>query len=198
MVTDAFFLLGLRRAAALDPDEIRAAFQKAAAASHPDGSADAADREARTVRFQQINEASSILTPVASRLKHLLTLEDPLYVPSRAVQMDEPLVALFTQVGMALQQAAEWTRQSQAATSFLAKASLSARGIPVQESLECAGARVREAQEALQAGLIGVDAARARGDSGAELLNSLAQRASFIEKWRAQLQSAWAGFFAAS
>ncbi len=68
MIADAFSLLGVPRRAGLNSDEIRAAFQQAAAAAHPDAATDDADRVGRTERFQQLNEAAALLTPVASRL----------------------------------------------------------------------------------------------------------------------------------
>jgi curved DNA-binding protein CbpA len=198
MVTDSFALLGLPRSACLSPDDIRSAFQKAAAAAHPDAAADETERAARTLQFQQINEASSILTPVASRLKHLLALEAPDFIPNRAAPMDDALVALFTQVGSAVQLAAAWTRDRLAATTFLAKANLTAREMQVQEALEAAGARLRTAQETLAASLLELEATRSTGHPPTEALHALAQRAAFLEKWQAQLQSAWAALFAAS
>ena len=198
MVADAFALLELPRCAALAPEAVRTAFQKAAAAAHPDAAADEADRVLRTARFQQLNEAASLLTPVASRLKHLLALEFPEFTAPRAAPMDEPLVALFTTVGAAVRAAADWTRQREAATTFLAKAGLTARGLQVQESLEAAGAAVRHAQDLLHAGLILTDAAR-RGETlpPPESLSVPAQQAAFLEKWQAQIQAAWADLFAA-
>lgn len=198
MVTDAFAILGLPRSPSLTPEEIRHAFQQAAAASHPDTATDEADRAARTLRFQQINTASTLLTPLASRLKHLLALEAPDSVLPRAATMDETLVSLFTQVGAAVQLAAAWTRDRQAATTFLAKASLTAREMQVQEALEAAGTRVRLAQETLTASLAGLEAGPASAPTPTEALHALAQRASFLEKWQAQLQAAWAALFAAS
>ncbi len=111
--------------------------------------------------------------------------------------MDEPLVALFTEVGAAVRAAAEWTRRRQAATTFLARAALTASEMQVQEALEAAGRSVREAQEVLQSAMEEVDAARLAGQAQAETLSALAQRAAFLEKWQAQLQSAWAALFGA-
>jgi len=198
MVTDAFALLGLPRSASLTPEEIRGAFQQAAAASHPDGATDEEDRAARTLRFQQLNAASTLLTPLASRLKHLIALEAPDAALPRAAPMDEALVSLFTQVGSAVHLAAAWTRDRQASTTFLAKASLTAREMQVQEALEAAGTRVRLAQESLTASLAGPEAGPASAPASTAALHALAQRASFLEKWQAQLQAAWAALFAAS
>lgn len=199
MVSDAFALLALPRRAWLSPDEVRAAFQQAAAAAHPDAAADEADRVARTERFQQLNEASALLTPVTSRLKHLLALEYPDFAPSRAATMDDALVSLFSTVGSAVQAAAAWAREREAATTFLAKAALAPREMRVQEILEAAGAQLRAEQEKLDCTLREIDAAAdpATALPPAETLSALASRAAFLGKWQAQLQAAWTSLFSA-
>ena len=200
MIDDAFSLLGLPRRAWLTAEEIRAGFQQAAAAAHPDAASDEADRVARTERFQQLNEASVILTPVTARLKHLLGLEYPGFVPARAAMMDDALVLLFSTVGTAVQAAAGWTRQREAATTFLAKAALAAQEMQVQELLEAAGAKLRAEQEKLDENLRQLDADLANNSQSglpAETLSALASRAAFLGKWQAQLQAAWTSLFSA-
>lgn len=197
MITDAFALLALPRRAWLSPEEVRAAFQAAAAAAHPDAAADEADRMARTERFQQINEASAILTPVTSRLKHLLALVYPDFTPSRAAAMDDALVALFSTMGSAVQTAAAWVREREAATTFLAKAALAPREMRVQEALETAGGLLRAEQEKLDSVLRAIDASEAAAPPPAETLATLASRAAFLGKWQGQLQAAWASLFSA-
>lgn len=198
MPEDAFALLGLDRRAGLSAAEVRQAFQQAAAAAHPDGAEDETAREERTARFQKINEASAVLTPVAARLKHLLELEFPDFQPPRQTVMDEALVVLFTLTGEAVQAAADWVRKRQAATSFLAKAALTASEMTVQEKLEAAGQALRDAQDQLAASLAELDGAAAGrpGLLSPETLNALARRAAFLEKWQAQVQAAWASLFA--
>lgn len=200
MIADAFALLDLPRQARLTPDGIRAAFQQAAAASHPDTAADEADRLCRTDRFQQLNEAAALLTPVTSRLNHLLTLEYPGFVPTRAVAMDDALVALFSTIGAAVQAAAAWTRQRESATTFLAKAALAPKEMEVQELLESAGAVLRAEQDKLDEMLRQLDAVLTDDPESrptAAMLSGLASRASFLGKWQAQLQAAWTGMFTA-
>ena len=200
MIADAFSLLGLPRRAWLTADEIRAAFQQAAAATHPDAAADKVDRMVRTGRFQQLNEASALLTPVTARLKHLLGLEYPGFVPARAAMMDDVLVSLFSTVGTAVQAAASWTRQREAATTFLAKAALAPQEMQVQETLESAGSKLRAEQEKLDETLRQLDAALASDAQTrppAESLSALASRAAFLGKWQAQRQAAWTSLFSA-
>ncbi len=198
METDAFALLGLPRRAALTADEVRLAFQQAAAACHPDAAGDEGDRAARTRRFQELNEAARRLVPVASRLRHLVALESPEVVVARAAVMDEALVGLFTKVGAAVGEAGEWVRRRQAASTFLARAGLAGREMRVQEGLEAAGGALRAAREALEEALVAADAARARGVAQGAVLGPLGQRAAFLEKWQAQVEAAWGAVFAAS
>jgi len=77
MKTDAFALLGLPRRAALSAQEVREAFQKAAAAAHPDGAGDAGERARRTADFAALNEAQAILTSLPRRLRHLFAHTGP-------------------------------------------------------------------------------------------------------------------------
>ena len=198
MITDAFCLLGLPRRAWLTPDEVRAAFQQAAAAAHPDAAAGEADRVARTEFFQQLNEASALLTPVTARLKHLLALEYPDFVPDRAATMDDALVTLFSTIGTAVQAAAAWTRQRESAATFLAKAALAPRAMQVQETLESAGVVLRAEQETLDETLRQLDASLTASRLPAETLSALASRAAFLGKWQAQLQAAWSSMFSVS
>lgn len=197
MMTDAFSLLGLPRRAWLTPEEIRAAFQQAAAAAHPDAAANEADRVARTEHFQQLNEASALLTPVTSRLKHLLALEYPGFVPARAAMMDNELVSLFSTIGSAVHAAATWTRQRESATTFLAKARLAPEEMQVQETLEAAGALLRAEQEKLDETLRQLDASPTASRPPAEIIGALASRAAFLGKWQTQLQAAWTLMFSA-
>ena len=200
MSDDAFARLGLPRRAWLTAEEIRTAFQQAAAAAHPDASADEADRVARTGRFQEINEASALLTHPTTRLNHLLSLEYPVFTPDRAAVMDAALVALFSTVGSAVQAAAAWTRQRGTATTFLAKAALAPKEMIVQETLESAGAALRAEQEKLDAALRQFDATLIDNPGHRpppETLSALASRAAFLSKWQAQLQAAWTSLFSA-
>lgn len=112
--------------------------------------------------------------------------------------MDEALVSLFSTVGEAVRAAAQWAAKQRAATTFLAKASLAGEEMLVREGLEAAGESLRAALEQQSAALMEIDRRRDAGDvSVADELAALAQRAAFLEKWQAQLQSAWAGMFGA-
>ncbi|MES2705661.1 MAG: hypothetical protein V4726_03565 [Verrucomicrobiota bacterium] len=195
---DDFARLGLPRRAALTAAEVRTAFQKAAAAAHPDHSADAVEKAARTDDFTKLNEASARLSATTTRLKHLLALEYPGHAGGgRSVVMDDALVSLFSQVGGAVQAAAQWAARQRAAATFLAKAALAGDEMLAREGLETAGEKLRAALDSQQAALMEMDRRRAENQDVADELAALGQRAAFLEKWQAQLQSAWAGMFGA-
>ncbi|MDB6071541.1 MAG: hypothetical protein JWL81_2712 [Verrucomicrobiales bacterium] len=192
---DAYELLGLTRMAALDAGVVRDAFQRAAAACHPDGGGTEGEKGERTARFQELNAAAAILTGVGSRVRHLLALEAPGHVAERAASMDEKLVALFMEVGQAVRGAGEWAEARRKAETFLAKAGLAGRELEVREGLEGAGAAVKPAMEELESGLAAVDAMEPGAAGRVEWLAALGQRAGFLEKWQAQLQGAWSLIF---
>ena len=187
---DAFALLGLQRRAMVSADEVRAAFQKAAAAVHPDGAGEE-ERERRTVDFAALNEAQATLTSLPQRLRHLLTLEFPDTAVARTgAVMDNATMELFSIVAHAVQRAAAVQAKNQKAATALAKAMLSGEEMEARESLESATQQVEAARTALESKL-----EECEGD--AEKLRSCAARAGFLEKWQAQLRAAFAGFFAA-
>jgi curved DNA-binding protein CbpA len=191
MKTDAFALLGLPRRAVLNPDEVRAAFQKVAAAVHPDAAVDDEDRARRTAEFSALKEAQAILTSLPQRLRHLLALEYPDTSSARAgIVLDGAMMDLFSSVATAVQRAAAVQAKKQKAASALTKAMLAGEEMEARESLESAVQQVESARSALEAEL-----PIAAASAGA--LQSCAARAGFLEKWQAQLRVAFAGFLAA-
>lgn len=187
MKTDAFALLGLPRGAALCEDEVRAAFQKAAAAVHPDAAADEADRAARTAKFTALNEASATLASLPRRLRHLLELEHPeLAAQKSGTPLDGAMMDLFSTTAAAVQRAAAVQSQKQKAASALTRALLAGAEMEAQESLEAAAQKVAAARAALESALPAL--------SDGPALAAYAARAGFLEKWQAQLRAAFAGF----
>lgn len=194
---DPWAALGLPRTAFLTEDTVRAAFQKAAADSHPDHAADDTERAERTAAFTRLNEAAATLTSPARRLRALRALEFPDSPAAPSAGMDETLVSLFTRIGAAVRAAADNLAQKRRAETFLAKAAASAEEFRVTGELESATEAVTAAMDALREELGALDRARAAGDSGTAgaLLPGLIQRAAFLEKWRAQLRAAFASQF---
>ncbi len=189
MKTDAFALLGLPRQAVLTEDEVRAAFQKAAAAVHPDSAADDSERSARTAEFTALNEAAAVLSSLPRRLRHLLELEFPDTAARKSgAPMDGAMMELFSVTAAAVQRAATVQSQKREAGTALARALLAKSEMQAQEELEAASLKVEAALAALESELPSLT-----DEAG---LASAAARAGFLEKWQAQLRTAFAGFFA--
>jgi curved DNA-binding protein CbpA len=191
MKTDAYALLGLPRGAVLTEDEVRAAFQKAAAAVHPDNAADENERAARTADFTALNEAAATLSSLPRRLRHLLELEHPdMAAQKSGAPMDSAMLNLFSMTAAAVQRAAAVQSKQQQAATALVRAMLANEEMQAQESLEAALRSVESARAELEAGLDSL--------TNAPSLAAAAARAGFLEKWQAQLRAAFAGFFAAA
>ena len=191
MKTDAFALLGLPRCASVSAEEVRDAFQKAAAAVHPDAAENDEDRARRTEQFAVLNEAHAILTSLPRRLRHLLALQYPHTAAARTgAVMDSAMMELFSTVAATVQRAAAVQSKKQRAATALTKAMLAREEMEARESLESAVEKVEAAREALEAAL-------AEDDADAETLQSCAACAGFLEKWRTQLRVAFAGFIGA-
>lgn len=181
-MTDYFELLGLPRRAALDAGEVRAAFQRSGAAQHPDHAREPAERGARAVAFQSLQEAYAALSSTPRRLRHLLELHGR--VPARAEVMDDALMPHFTSVHALLQQADALLAQKSAATTPLAKALLTAPSLEMEASLAAAAGALLERTGVLHGQLAAWDAA----PPDWEALASVRQASAFLEKWEAQLQ----------
>lgn len=191
---DPWAALGLPRRAALTPEEVRAAFQKTAAERHPDNAEDEAEKARRTAEFTALNEAAATLSSTPRRLRALLALEFPDEAAAPPPAMDDALLNLFAVAGQAVNAVSQLTAKRAQATTRLAKAALKAAEFRAQETLEAAGAAVNAGLEQLRQRLLEIDEAREKADpAAAEMLRAAAHRAAFLEKWRSQLQAAFAG-----
>ena len=188
---DPWALLGLPRSAVVEEDAIRASFQTAAAAAHPDKASDPADREARTVLFARLNEARATLLSVPARLRALRALEFPGSSETSGVMSGE-LMDLFARVGTALQAAQQFSRKKAQSTSALARALLAPEEMTVQENLQSAAAALDAQTTALRSALPTLDSLRATDlPAAGELLATLLRQASFLEKWQSQVRGAF-------
>lgn len=174
-MSDAFALLDLPRRPWLEADDVRAAFQRKAAVAHP-------DRQGESGDFSELTRAYETLREPASRLRHLLTLEQPGLTIPTGVPPD--LMDWFPRVGVQLKALKDAALKRAAATSALARAMATA-GLAdanrvqndVKALREQVFVRVRE-----------IDAEWPAGDP-AELA-TLAARLGFLDKWIAQLSEA--------
>ena len=187
-MVDHFAALDLPRRAALTSDAVRAAFQRRGAASHPDRSSDDGHRAELAGNFTALNEAQATLSSTPRRLQHLLELltgERP-----RGGILPEPVMALFTKIGAAIQAADALISRRESSHSTLAKALLASESMAVQEQLEDLAGVVQQEMGALEANLAKMDALLAANDPGGVAgLATAANSAAFLQRWEGQIQS---------
>jgi len=181
-MSNAFALLGLPRIAALDDEAIQQAWLAASRRAHPDQPGGDATRAA------EINTAYETLQAPEKRLKHLLDLHA---VPWRTVPIDEAMMALFGQLGPALQSVTTFLKRKEAATSALAKALLAPDEMRLREELEALGTTLDAERTALLQDLPAFDARLSAGDTSAlAALQILQARLAYFGKWQAQVREA--------
>ncbi|MFN0078112.1 MAG: J domain-containing protein [Prosthecobacter sp.] len=179
---NAFALLGLPRAAALDLEALQQAYRDASRSAHPDQPGGA------TARAAEINAAYETLQTPEKRLKHLLDLHQ---VPWRAVPIDDAMMALFSQLGPTLQNVAAFLKRRQAATSALAKALLAPEEMRLREQLEALGITLDAERSALLEDLPTFDSRLTSSDATALAdLQTLQARLAYHGKWQAQVREA--------
>lgn len=182
---NAFALLGLPRAAALDADVLQKAWLEASRTAHPDQPGGDAARAA------EINAAYETLLSPEKRLKHLLELHE---TPWRAVPIDEGMMTLFGRMGAALQGVAAFLKKREAATSTLAKALLAPQEMKLREQVEEIGLAVDEQREVLLRALPALDARLESGDASAAVeLQTVQARLAYLVKWQGQVREALLG-----
>ena len=181
-MSNAFALLGLPRIAALDDEALQQAWLAASRSAHPDQPGGDATRAA------EINTAYDTLQAPEKRLKHLLDLHA---VPWRTVPIDEGMMALFGQLGPALQNVAAFLKRKQSATSALAKALLAPDEMRLREQLETLGTTLDAERTALLESLPAFDTRLSAGDTTALTdLQILQARLAYFGKWQAQVREA--------
>lgn len=181
-MSNAFALLGLPRVAALDADALQQAWLAASRGAHPDQPGGDATRAA------EINAAYETLQTPEKRLKHLLDLHQ---VPWRTVPIDDAMMALFGQLGPALQNVAAFLKRRQSATSALAKALLAPEEMRLREQLEALGTMLDEERTTLLEALPAFDTRLSGGDASAlHDLQILQARLAYLGKWHTQVREA--------
>lgn len=182
LMTDYFENMELMHCAGLSVEQVRSAFQARGALWHPDAAISAEDRRGREKKFQQLNEAYSVLSSTPKRLKHLIQLRGG---SDKAAVLNESVMNLFSVVNAALQAADALLAKQSAAASALAKALLAGESLTVEETLSGVAGQLLAKQEVLQENLLKWDAA---AHQDIATLQSMAQEAAFLEKWEQQVQ----------
>lgn len=174
-MTDAFAILHLPRRPWLDSNEVRSAFQSAAAAAHP-------DRGGTEERSAEVSRAYEVLRDPASRLRHWLSLQ----TPAASIPSIPPpdLMDCFQPVAAQLRLLKEAAQRHATATSALERAGVIAEMRSAQKFL----GELNQRREELLAPLKEIG-----GEASAEVVGQLAATAgklAFIDKWIAQLREA--------
>lgn len=179
-MTNAFALLGLPRAAALDPKALQQAWLAASRAAHPDQPGGDAAHAA------EINAAHETLQSPEKRLKHLLELHQ---TPWRAVPIDDTMMAIFSQLGPLLQNITACLKRRQSAASALAKALLAPEEMRLREQLEELGTQLEAQRSALLAELPALDSRLGAGDTAILIeLQTMQAKLAYLAKWQTQVR----------
>jgi len=179
-MTNAFALLGLPRAAALDPDALQQAWLAASRAAHPDQPGGDAAHAA------EVNAAHETLQSPEKRLKHLLELHQ---APWRAVPIDDTMMAIFSQLGPLLQNITACLKRRQTAASALAKALLAPEEMRLREQLEELGTQLEAQRSALLAELPALDSRLGSGDTAILIeLQTMQAKLAYLAKWQTQVR----------
>lgn len=179
-MTNAFALLGLPRAAALDPEALQQAWLAASRAAHPDQPGGDAAQAA------EINAAHETLQSPEKRLRHLLELHQ---APWRAVPIDDTMMAIFSQLGPLLQSVAGLLKRRQTAASALAKALLAPEEMRLREQLEELGTQLEAQRSSLLAELPALDSRLGSGDTATLTdLQTLQAKLAYLSKWQTQIR----------
>lgn len=179
---NAFALLGLPRAAALDANALQKAWLEASRTTHPDQPGGDAARAA------EVNSAYETLQAPEKRLKHLLELHQ---VPWRTIPIDDGMMALFAKLGPVLQSVAAFLKRKQSATSALSRALLAPEEMRLREQLEEIGTTLDSERTALLENLPAFDTQLAAGETKAlNDLQILQARLAYLGKWQAQVREA--------
>lgn len=182
-MTDAFAILGVPCRAALDDEALRRAYAERSRAAHPDhgGSEQTAAR---------INAAYETLRAPDKRLKHLMELRAAEDAGKwRTVPMDDALMALFSELGKALEASAGFVERKSKAGTALARALLADEEIRHRESLERIGFEIEKHRARTEAALPGVDVAlQARDPLAWKEIGLFQAKFAYLAKWQAQVR----------
>lgn len=200
-MTDFFAVLGVPRRPFPDPAELKSRWVQLCGELHPDriqASGDAVQRADANTQSAKANEAYRVLSHDAPRLGHLLELELG-KKPSDLLQMPEPMMELFVEVGQLNRKADGLIAEKQAAVSPLLKAQCMGHSLDLLDTIQTLQSRVHdEIARMTEAGRALNAAWGSAPDSGnpdrlAQLpiheLEEAWRRFGFLTRWHEQLSS---------
>jgi curved DNA-binding protein CbpA len=176
-VSDAFLTLGIKPALVLSDDSLREAFREAGKQAHPDAGGGEGE-------FAALREAFAIVSSPSRRLKHWLELRGtPAEVRGT---IDNSLMDLFAEVGVATQQAEAVIRKRDEAKSALVRAMLENETQRSRESVQAAISKV-EMLIARECEVFSDFETAENPDLQAA--SKAARNLAFLEKWRTGLRA---------
>lgn len=179
-------MLGLPRMAALDAEQLKAAYAARCRETHPDHTTGDESLAA------ELNNAHEILAAPEKRLKHLLALELGDQAAWKTVPLNSAMMDLFGKLGSFLQTLAAHAKKKEAAASALAKALLSGAEMRLQEQAEALGVELSALRDALESELPMLDQRRIAGDADVfTVLHAIQARLAYVAKWQAQIREAF-------
>ncbi|MCX8155718.1 MAG: DnaJ domain-containing protein [Verrucomicrobiae bacterium] len=198
-MTDYFALLNEPRRPALEVEALKERFLKLSSSVHPDRfhHASAAERQAATERYAELNAAFQCLSEPKERLLHLYELETG-QRPKDIQRIPPGTMDLFVEVGQLCRDVDAFLAERAKAESPMVKVQLFARGLEWVDKLQQVQAHVNAKREELLAELEGLNAvwekAPPPGDPGRvaalplERLEQIYRVLSYIQRWSGQLQ----------
>jgi curved DNA-binding protein CbpA len=180
---DAYQILSLQRSAALDEEALHKAYAEKSRAAHPDHGG--SDELAAAV-----NAAYETLRTPEKRLKHLLEMAAPEDAKAwRTVPMDDGMMALFSELGKALDASGKFLEKKGRAQSTLAKALLANEEMQQREVLEDIGFEIENRRREMEQRLSALDEALPKGDADTWKEVALMQaRFAYLARWQAQVR----------
>jgi curved DNA-binding protein CbpA len=175
---DHFAALQIRRAAWLEPEEVKERFFRLSAVQHPDAGGSAA-------AFTDLNAAWQVLRDPAARLRHFLELEHPEAL-AIAARTPAELGDLFMGIAAARQTTQQLAARLSSASSPLSRSLLESERRSWLAKLETLHREVAHRLDLAQSAL------RSGRPGPAELATLLAHLV-FLGKWDAQLQESLLG-----
>jgi len=175
-VTDHFAVLGVPRAAWLDPEDLKERFHRLSAQQHPDASGGSAEA------FTDLNAAWQTLRDPAKCLRHFLELEHPAALAT-SEQTPVELADLFMEIAAFRQAAQRLAARHSAATSPLSRALLEPERIALSSRADSLASTVAGRSEKVIAALKG-------GGLAPEQLSALHTSLVFLSKWNTLLAEA--------
>lgn len=153
-VTDYFKIIGMPRSPWLDPEDVKSRFIELSKSCHPDKFHNAGDVEKREAekRYQELNQASQVLSITSQRLRHLLELESN--EPPRIVEkLPEPVMDLFMEVAGILKSLDNCIRQKQEVSNPLLKTALIKKAMDLTPATTALIEKIKNFQHNLESSL---------------------------------------------